>query len=134
MVVVQYILPALRVAIAKELVEDYGMRRVDVAESMGVTPAAITQYLNTSRGGRTSAMIDRSDQVQEEIHEIARALAKGDTPVDVLLFKLCKTCQTVRNERLLCDLHIEAMPSLGKIEACACSIGLAGWGRDQGTE
>lgn len=130
MVVVQYILPALRVAIARELVEKYGLRRREVAEKMGMTPAAITQYLNRSRGDTASAMVEHSSRVMELVSDIARDLVQGEVPADRLLMKLCRACRAARAERLICDLHVETMPSLRQIESCACSLGLVGWGEE----
>jgi len=131
MIVVQYILPALRVAIARELVERYGLRKMEVAERMDVTPAAITQYLNRSRGDAASKVIEGSSKVAGLVSDIARDLALGESPSDVLLMKLCLACQAARAEGLICDLHKEAMPSLRGIETCACSLGLIRWSQEQ---
>lgn len=127
MIVVQYILPALRVAITKELIQKHGLKKVDVAEKMDVTPAAITHYMKSSRGDSALAMIERSIQTTELLSEIANDIAIGESPADVLLYKMCKACQMIRSEGLICELHREVMPSLSKIETCACSLGLAGW-------
>jgi len=126
MIVVQYILPALRTAIAKELIEKYGLRNTEVAEKMNVTPAAVTQYLNKSRGGTASTTIEGSSRVMGLVSEITRDLAEGESPADLLLLKLCRICQAVRAEGLICDLHREEMPSLRQV-SCACSLGLVGW-------
>ena len=130
MIVVQYILPALRTAIAKELVEKYGLRNTEVAEKMNVTPAAVTQYLNKSRGEMASQTIEGSDRVMTLVSEITRDLVEGESPVDMLLLKMCRACQAVRAEGLICDLHREEMPSLREV-SCACSIGLVSWGEER---
>ena len=122
MIVVQYILPALRVAIAKELIEKFELRKIDVAGKMNVTPAAITQYMKRSRGDMASLMIERSGNVKDLVSDISRDLAEKKSPPDVLLTKLCRACRAVRSEGLICDLHKEAMPSLRQVESCACSL------------
>jgi len=132
MIVVQYILPALRTAIAKELIEKHGLRNTEVAEKMNVTPAAITQYLNKSRGESASMMIEGSDRVMNMVSEITHDLAQGVSPADMLLLKLCLACNAVRSEGLICDLHKEEMPSLKQV-SCACSLGLVGWGAERRT-
>lgn len=129
MIIVQYILPALRVAIAKELIEKFELRKIDVADKMNVTPAAITQYMKRSRGDTASLMIERSGNVKDLVSDISRDLAEKKSPPDVLLMKLCRACRAVRSEGLICDLHKEAMPSLRQVETCACSLGLVGWDR-----
>lgn len=131
MIVVQYILPALRVAIAKELIEKHGLRKTEIAEKMDVTPAAITQYLKRSRGETASNVVEASSKVMDMVSEISRDLKEGGSPADQLLYKMCLACHAVRAEGLICDLHMEAMPSLRQIETCACSLGLAGWSQDQ---
>jgi len=130
MIVVQYILPALRMNVAKELIEKYGLRNTEVAEKMDVTPAAITQYLNKSRGETASMTIQRSNRVMDLTSEIARDLAEDKSPPDLLLLKLCLACRTVREEGLICDLHREQMPSLRQT-SCACSLGLLGLSKER---
>jgi len=130
-IVVQYILPALRGAIARELVEEYGLSKTEAAERMGMTPAAITQYLNRSRGDTASAIVERSEGVVKIVSDISRDLFQGESLVDVLLMKLCLACRAVREEGLICDLHREAMPSLEQVETCACSWGLLGGNIEQ---
>ncbi len=129
MIVVQYILPALRVAIARELIEEHDLKKMEAAERMEVTPAAITQYLNRSRGDMASTVIKHSSRVMDLVSEIASSLAEGETPPDTLIMKMCQACHIVRSEELICELHKEAMPSLKQIESCACSLGLAAWNR-----
>jgi len=97
---------------------------------MGVTPAAITQYLNRSRGEMASTMIEGSNKVQNLISDITRDLARGESPADMLLLKLCLACQTVRTQGLICDLHKEAMPNLKDLDTCACSLGLVAWDKE----
>jgi predicted transcriptional regulator len=124
MVVVQYILPALRVAISRQLVNELNLKRSEAAKKMDVTPAAITQYLNKSRGDKAINVIKSSERINELIIDLAKDLADSENPSDIQLLKLCRTCQAIRSEGLICELHKEAMPSLQKIGVCACSMGL----------
>ena len=131
MVVAQYILPALRVEITKELVESHGLRKTEAAEKMGVTPAAVSQYLNRTRGSVATEVISRSAKVMEKVSDISRDLIQGDVPADTILMKMCMACHAVRAEGLMCELHKEEMPSLRHLESCACSLDLAGWGESK---
>lgn len=124
MIVVKDILPSIRVLIAKELVNIHGMKNSQVAKLMGLTPAAITQYLNTSRGDNTK-VIEGSYKIRELISDIAQDMIHGESPPDMLLLKMCMICQLVRSEGLMCELHIQAMPKLRTVQPCACSLGLA---------
>jgi uncharacterized protein len=125
MVVVQHILPALRLEITKELVEKYGMKRSDAAAKMGVTPAAVTQYLSRARGGSATTLLEGSGKVMEIVDELSRDIAAGESPLDVLLLKLCRACAVARSEGLVCQLHRESMPGLVDIRSCSCSLNLA---------
>jgi len=124
MIVVQYILPALRVAISRQLVNELGLKKSDAAKKMDVTPAAITQYLNKSRGDKAINVIESSERISELITDLARDLAENENPSDIQLLKLCRTCQAIKSEGLICELHKEAMPSLQKLGVCTCSMGL----------
>jgi predicted transcriptional regulator len=121
-IVVQHILPAFRLEIARQLVKNYGMKRVDAANKMGVTPAAITQYLSRTRGNSATTLIEGSGRVMELIDDISADIAEGGSAIDILLHKLCKACTVARSEGLICELHKESLPSLSDIRGCSCFI------------
>lgn len=124
MIVVQYILPSLRVAIAKELVDGLGLKKNKAAEKMNVTSSAITQYLNKSRGEKAIEVIEGSDRIKDLLSDLTEDLMDDSSPSDVQLMKLCRICQAIRSEGLICELHKEVMPSLRELSVCACSFGL----------
>ena len=124
MIVVQYILPSLRVAVARELVEELGLKKTDAAQKMNVTPAAVTQYLNRSRGEKATTVIEGSEKIRDLISDLSRDLLNEESPSDLQLMKLCRACHEIRAEGLICELHKEAMPSLRTLDVCSCSLGL----------
>ena len=123
-VVVRYILPALRVLIAKELVDKHGLKRVKAAEKMELTPAAITQYLKKVRGETAVKMVESSDEAIKIISSMTNDLAKGEASVYDVLQNICKICQTMRSEGLLCEMHKEILPALKRTEVCECEFRL----------
>ncbi len=125
MVVVQHILPALRLEITRELVEKYGMKRTDAAAKMGITPAAVTQYLSRARGGSATNLLEGSGKVMELVNELSRDIAAGESPLDILILKLCRACSAARSEGLICQLHRESMPGLVDLKDCSCALNLA---------
>ena len=125
MVVVQHILPALRLEVTRELVEKHGMKRGDAAAKMGLTPAAVTQYLSRARGGSATTLLEGSGKVMELVGELSSDIAAGESPLDVLLLKLCRACAAARSEGLICQLHRESMPGLTDLKGCSCSLNLA---------
>ena len=94
---------------------------------MGVTPAAVTQYLNRSCGNVATEVVSHSASVMDSVSDISRDLIRGDVPADAILMKLCMARHAVKAEGLMYELHTEEMPSLRHLESCACSLDLAGW-------
>ncbi len=117
---VRYILPTVRVLIARELVAVHGLSRVKAAEMMGLTPAAITQYLKNVRGETAVKTVERSKEAIKAISEMASHIAKGDASAYEVLLDLCKVCQIMRSEGLLCEMHKSILPVLRTVEACQC--------------
>ncbi len=107
MVVVQNVLPAVRLLIMKDLIEKHNMRKIDVSRKMELTPAAITQYLKGKRGGAAIDDISQSKKTMKIITEIAETLARNDTPMDSIIEKLCIACNTIRSEGKICQLHMD---------------------------
>jgi len=118
LIMVQYVLPAFRVLIAKELVEKHGLRRVRAAEIMGITPAAVTQYFEKVRGDAAVQMVERSDEVMDILSKLADKLAEGRASVDDVLRNICKACWIMRSKHLLCEMHKEILPALKESEIC----------------
>lgn len=123
-IVVRYILPALRVLIAKELVETHGLKRVRAAEKMELTPAAITQYIKKARGETAVKMVESSDEAIKIISAMSNDLVEGEASVYDVLQNICKICQIMRSKGLLCEMHKEILPALKRIEVCDCEFRL----------
>ena len=120
MTVVKYVLPAMRVLIMNELIEEYGLRKVDVAEEMSLSPAAITQYIKGERGSGFLKEISESKEAIKKISEISRAIARDEAPMDIVLEKMCEVCRLLRIEGVLCKLHKEESQDLKLSECKLC--------------
>ncbi len=117
-VVVKYILPAVRFLVTKELVEKYNLRKIEASEKMELTPAAITQYFKGERGVMLTQELMQSKEIMEKVSEVAEMLAKSDVPADYIIEKICEICMTIKHERITCKLHQKDLPTLGE---CRCS-------------
>jgi predicted transcriptional regulator len=125
-VIVRYILPAINSIVAIELKEKYGLKRVEVAEKMGMTPAAITQYLKGVRGKAAVKTVKSSDKADKMITEIAEVLSRDEVVMHEMLGKICEICRAVISEGLICPIHREVMPILEKSDACPiCHLSIA---------
>ena len=116
-IVVKSVLPAMRALIAKELIENHDLKQVEVAEIMGITQAAISQYIRGERG----AVIDLSSlKINKMISNIAVQLKNRDSSVQAIITNFCAACQLIREKKLMCDLHKEIDPFIAEEDCKFC--------------
>ncbi|WP_406658024.1 transcriptional regulator [Methanolobus sp. ZRKC2] len=89
------VLPAIRAAIAEELV-NCGLNQQDIAKELDMAPSAVSQYLSKKRGYR----IVFEDDVKESIHLLA--LDMKEKRVDDLSARICQICVQMREEDQKC--------------------------------
>jgi len=119
MIIVKYILPAIRVLVMKELIEKYDMRKIDASAKMQLTPAAITQYLKGERGVTFLNEILQSEETVKRVSKLAETLARNGAPIESVIEQLCGICVTIRSEEMVCKLHQKDLPAL---KECKCTI------------
>lgn len=95
---VWYLIPALRRELAKIFIKEYGLKQKDAAECLGITEAAISQYLNSKRGSE----IKFSEKAMKEIRESAKDVIenKGD-----IIKKIYELCVSLRKSKAMCNFH-----------------------------
>ena len=91
---VSAILPLIRAEIAKSLILDFNLTQIKAAKLLGLTQAAVSQYVTSKRGYRLK--IDESSPGARSIKETAKELAEGKLNEMELLNKLCDICHTIR--------------------------------------
>jgi len=94
--VVWEILPAIKAAIAAELVRQ-GASQVEAARMLSMAPSAVSQYLSGKRGYR----IEFQDEVKTSIELLACNLI-DKKPVD-LVQRTCDICRQLRDGDDGCD-------------------------------
>ncbi|MFX0067461.1 MAG: transcriptional regulator [Promethearchaeota archaeon] len=92
--VVSAILPLIRAEIAKSLVLDFKLTQIKAAKLLGLTQAAVSQYVTSKRGYKLR--IEKSSPAAQSIKETAKELAEGKLSELELLNKLCEICHTIR--------------------------------------
>ena len=102
-----YVLPALRSRIAKYLKES-GVKSFEIAKKLGVTDAAVSQYITSKRGHD----VEFSKDIEKAIEDAAKELMKGKDYRDVVMQLLkvikskkgtCKLCHRIANIPTKCD-------------------------------
>ncbi|MCS7117368.1 MAG: hypothetical protein NZ957_01095 [Thaumarchaeota archaeon] len=70
------LLPSVRAAICRELLEGHGLRRIQAAAILGVKPSAVTHYLSSKRGAQWLDAMWSSEEIRKMISEVAESLAR----------------------------------------------------------
>jgi hypothetical protein len=115
--IVTYILPTAKGALARQLVNEHGLTQVEVSRLFGVTSAAISQYIKGTRGG--NELIDKSayrDDFYEYISSMASEIMLG-LPVSEAL---CNICDYVKSNGLLRALYVYEGYSPDKLDVFEC--------------
>lgn len=97
--VVWYVLPAIRSELSKELAKV--MSQKEISEILGITQAAVSQYVSNKRGFK----IEFQAGAMDAIHDLANNIAAGN--VDNLTLRICEICIKVREDETLCGLNCE---------------------------
>ncbi|MEM4523525.1 MAG: helix-turn-helix domain-containing protein, partial [Archaeoglobaceae archaeon] len=91
--IVKYILPALRAHLARELFKR-GFKMKDVAEMLGLTQAAVSQYLSSKRGQKGIEILEKDEEVKSIVLELADLIAQHKITIDDA-DHLCKICEVI---------------------------------------
>jgi len=121
LIVVSEILPAIRVIVSREMIRRGELGPGEVAAKMGVSPAAVTQYLKGVRGSNSVRIVNRSRRARRILLELAHELATEEMDMVIVLRKLCEVCNCVRSERLICGMCQNSLPTLDSRKCDICT-------------
>ncbi|MBN1193972.1 MAG: helix-turn-helix domain-containing protein [Methanomicrobiaceae archaeon] len=85
------LLPRMRAEMVYRLVSDQGITQSEVAKRLGVSRAAISQYMSRKRGGGSG---DLSPDLNDMVNLWAEAVMRDDVTIT-----LCDVCRCARNCR-----------------------------------
>lgn len=89
---VWYYLPQIRADLARELVKT-GMTQSQAARMLGVTPAAVSQYLHKKRGQQSVMTRDYRKEIRLAAERIQAGAAESE-----LHSIVCRCCQIIKKE------------------------------------
>lgn len=95
---VWYLLPGIRQELARSMVKDHKLTQVQVADKLGVTEAAVSQYLSGKRGD-----VKMSTEIKGEISKSAGLIVEGDATTTVR--ELCRICNLVKDTDFMAELY-----------------------------
>ena len=94
-------LPIIRKELVKSMIRNYGINQKEAADIMGLTPAAISQYLSKKRG-RIS--IINHDIISEINISAEKIIQNGSSAVQI---EICRICNILRKSGMLSFSAIE---------------------------
>lgn len=100
---VKTILPAVKAIIARTIVEKHGLKEKETAELLGLSQSAISRYKNRDRGNNLNE-IENSVEVKILIDQMVTYLVKEPEKKQQVLILFCRTCKTIREQGLMCNL------------------------------
>jgi uncharacterized protein len=113
------VVPALRAMVARELIEQYGMKQEQVAKRLGVTQAAVSKYSHQVRG--EAIHLESAPEVKSMSRDIASMLSESPDPIAVSQ-KLCQACTDIRALGLMCATCHKVDPEWD-VEHCTICFG-----------
>ena len=100
------LIPALRAIIAKTLAEKHEIREETISKMLGVTQAAISNYIRGTRGDpELIKKLLAEKQVSEMIYDICDNLSSDNAYTPSSLSKFIGLCNYIKSSLLICDIH-----------------------------
>jgi len=100
------LIPALRAILAKTLAQDYKIREDEISKMLGVTQAAVSNYIRGTRGDpNLIAKLLSEEQVAKMLHELADDLSSDMAYTPSSLSKFIGLCNFIKSSLLICDIH-----------------------------
>lgn len=91
---IKQLLPAIRAGVTKELTKKYNFNQIEIASKLGVTQAAVSNYLsgNYAQGIKN---IENKKPVKENSKRIAYLIAKEKSNKKRIVEAVCLSCKEV---------------------------------------
>lgn len=97
-------LPVIRKEIAKSIIKNYKLNQKETAEILGVTPAAICQYISKKRG---KYKINDPEIIKEIEVSATRIVKKGEKSITKEICRICRLFRKSSEFNLFCQLYDE---------------------------
>jgi len=100
------LIPALRAILAKKLAEDHKIREDEISKMLGVTQAAVSNYIRGTRGDPSLiAKLLEEKQVATMINELCDSLSSDMAYTPSNLSKFIGLCNYIKSSLLICEIH-----------------------------
>ncbi len=100
------LIPALRAILAKKLAVDHKIREDEISKMLGVTQAAVSNYIRGTRGDpQLIQKILAEEQVSKMVDELTDSLSSDMAYTPSNLSKFIGLCNYIKSSLLICDIH-----------------------------
>ncbi len=100
------LIPALRAILAKKLANDHKIREDEISRMLGVTQAAVSNYIRGTRGDpELIKKLLSEKQVAKMIDELSDSLSSDMAYTPSSLSKFIGLCNFIKSSLLICDIH-----------------------------
>jgi uncharacterized protein len=100
------LIPAVRAILAKKLIREYSLKEEDVAKDLGITQAAVSNYVRGTRGDTDLiSKLESLREVMRMIDDIAKDLSTNKAYTPSTLAKFVGLCNYMRYTLIICDVH-----------------------------
>ncbi len=100
------LIPALRAILSKKLAEDHKIREDEISKMLGVTQAAVSNYIRGTRGDPQLILkLLAEEQVSKMIDELTDSLSSDMAYTPSNLSKFIGLCNYIKSSLLICDIH-----------------------------
>ena len=100
------LIPALRAILAKDLANKHNIREDEISKMLGVTQAAISNYIRGTRGDpKLIEKLQEDKQVTVMLDDISDSLSSDKAYTPSTLSKFIGLCNYIKSSLLICDIH-----------------------------
>ena len=100
------LIPALRAILAKDLANNHHIREDEISKMLGVTQAAISNYIRGTRGDpKLIEKLLEDKQVAAMLNDISDSLSSDKAYTPSSLSKFIGLCNYIKSSLLICDIH-----------------------------
>ena len=121
------LIPAVRAILSKELVIEKGLKEEEVDRMLGITQAAVSNYLRGTRGdNELIAKLMSLSEIMSMIKEISNDLSTNRAYTAKTLSKFIALCNYMRYSLIICDAHHSLERNIDEKVCEQCKIILTG--------
>jgi predicted transcriptional regulator len=121
------LIPAVRAILARELVKVRGLKEEEVARLLGITQAAVSNYIRGTRGDiELISKLSSLQEIMRMIKDIEEDLSSHRAYSASTLSKFIALCNYMRYSLIICDVHHRLESKIDEKVCEQCKINLTG--------